>query len=187
VNVYTLLLLVAELISTSAFAYLTVLFIRICKRVRLESVVLYTAFITFLLLSQLCATFSIVVPSAKLATALYVASSSLALAGFIALLPSSHSTSELYVVLPLLVASPDILAGVLSSLLVVKRVRGRTRYFLLALSASYYVRGVGALLTAFQGSLLALLASEAVRACATVLLALHHTTQVLVYGKEEEG
>ncbi|MCC6056830.1 MAG: hypothetical protein LM583_09160, partial [Desulfurococcaceae archaeon] len=78
-NIYTSLLLVAELISSAAFAYLTVLFIRICKRVRLESVMLYTIFITFLLLSQICAALSIVVPSARLATALYIASSSLAI------------------------------------------------------------------------------------------------------------
>jgi len=187
VNIYTPLLLVAELISSAAFAYLTVLFIRVCKRVRLESVMLYTIFITFLLLSQICAALSIVVPSARLATALYIASSSLALAGFIALLSPFRGTGELYIFLPLLITSPDILAGVFSTLLIVKRVRGRTRHFLSILSTSYYIRGLGALLTAFQGTFLVLLVSEAVRACAAVLLALHHTAQVLVYGKEEEG
>lgn len=186
-DIYTPLLLVAELISTAAFAYLAVLFIRLCKRVKLESVTLYTVFIAFLLFSQLCVTLSIVVPSARLATALYVASSSLALAGFIAMLSPSPSPNELYTLLPLFIASPDIMTGALSTLLIVKRVRGKTRLFLSILSASYYARGLGALLTAFQGSLLVLLASETVRACAAVLLAFHHTAQVLAYDEEEEG
>lgn len=184
-NLYMLLLLIVESISIAAFTYLSILFIRVYRRIKSESILFYTIFILLLLLGQLCGILSTVVSNARIAATLYVASSSLAVAGFMIMLFSSFSSNELYIVIPIFIASPDILAGILSTVFVIESVRGRTRYFISILSASYYIRGIGTLLTAFQGSLLALLISETIRASAVVLLALHHTAQVLAYCEEK--
>ncbi|MEM0005986.1 MAG: hypothetical protein QXV81_01690 [Ignisphaera sp.] len=183
-DLYIALLLAVECISITAFAYLEALFIRVYRGVRLESVLVYAIFILFLLLSQFCSILSIIVSDSRTAAALYVATSSLALAGFI--LICTPSSNSMYIAIPIFIASPDILAGLLSTILILKRIAGRTKYFLTLLSLSYYIRGVSTLLTAAQGSPLLLLISEATRAIAVVLLSLHHTAQVLVYGKEEK-
>lgn len=183
-DLYIVLLLVVECISIIAFAYLEVLFIRVYRGVKLESILVYAIFILFLLSSQFCGVLSIIVSDSRIAAALYVATSSLAVAGFILLYTSS--SNSMYIIIPIFVASPDILAGVLSTLLILKRIAGRTKYFLTILSFSYYIRGASTLLTAVQGSPMLLLISETMRAIAAVLLSLHHTAQVLVYGKEEK-
>jgi hypothetical protein len=183
---YITILLVIELISVSAFTYLSILFVRVYRKIKLDSILLYTIFIIFLLLSQLSGVFSIIIPDTRIATTLYIATSSFAIAGFTTMLMLSFSSNNLYIFIPIFIASPDILAGILSTLIVLKRIKGETRYFLSLLSTSYYIRGIGALLTAFQGTLLTLLISETIRATAAVLLSLHHTAQVLTYGKEKE-
>lgn len=184
-NLYTLVLLVLGSISIAAFTYLAILFIRVYREFKSDQILAYAIFIVFLLLSQLCSILSATISDNRIAATLYVATSSLAIAGFILLLipPNSNNT---YIFIPILVSSPDILAGLLSTLLILKRIRGGTRYFLLFLSLSYYARGIGALLTAAQGLLPLLLVSEAMRAAAAVLLALHHTAQVLTHGEEKK-
>jgi hypothetical protein len=66
--------------------------------------------------------------------------------------------------IPLIVASPDILATALSTAIVAFSARELTRIFLAILSLSYYIRGFGVLLTALQGFFPILLVSETVRA-----------------------
>lgn len=182
-NLYTVLLLIVELISVASFAYLVMLFLRVYRAFKAEGILVYIMFTLFLLLSQLCGMLSLIIPDSRVAATLYVAASSLAIAGFVLLIPSSNNT---FVIIPILVSSPDILAGVLSTLITLKRAAGRTRYFLALLSISYYIRGVSTLATAALGPPSLILVSEAMRATAAVLLSLHHTVQVLIYGKEEK-
>ncbi len=184
-DLYIVSLLVVELVSIAAFTYLAVLFVRVYNVFKVEDILVYIMFILFLLLSQLCGMLSIIISDSRVAAALYVATSSLAIAGFILLLTSSH-TGNTYIIMPILVSSPDILAGILSTLIISKHVTGKTRYFMALLSLSYYIRGVSTLLTAAQGPPLLLLVSETIRAIAAVALSLHHTAQVLIYGKKEK-
>ena len=184
-NLYTVVLLVIESISIAAFAYLAALFIRVYKEFKSDHILVYTIFIVFLLLSQLCSILSATISDNRISATLYVATSSLAIAGFILLL-TPLSSNNTHIFIPILVSSPDVLAGLLSTLLILKRIRGETRYFFLFLSLSYYARAIGTLLTAAQGLLLLLLISEAMRATAAVLLALHHTVQVLTHGEKKK-
>ena len=181
-NIHAVILLAIEIVSVAAFTYLFTLFVQLYRRVRAESLLLYTAFLLLLLIGQLCGALSIIAPDPRIAATLFVASSSFAVAGFLILLYSSLSRGELFMLIPLLVAFPDMLAGALSTAIVAFSARGLTRIFLAILSLSYYIRGFGVLLTALQGFFPILLVSETVRAVAAVLLAIHHTLQVSSHG-----
>ncbi|MEM2004730.1 MAG: hypothetical protein QW705_01300 [Zestosphaera sp.] len=174
-----------EVVGAVAFAYLSTLFLRIYVRLKSDELLAYTTSFILLALSQVCSLLSTIVSEGRLAATLYVATSSLAMAGFMVMLFPRRS-SKFYMLVPLLVTTPDMLAGLVSTILVIRSVRGRTRSFLAILSLSYYVRGLSIVLSSAQGSLLGLLVSETLRAFAAILMSLHHMTQVLTHEQEEK-
>lgn len=82
-NIHAVILLAIEVVSVAAFTYIFTLFVQLYRRVRAESLLLYTAFLLLLLIGQLCGALSIIAPDPRIAATLFVASSSFAVAGFL--------------------------------------------------------------------------------------------------------
>lgn len=170
--------------GAAAFTYIATLFARVYVRLKSDELLANVVSFTLLALSQACGAASAITPEGQWAATLYVATSSLAAASFAVMLLQTTSAGT-YILIPTLVITPDLLAGLLSSILTISRARGGTRSLLSLMSLSYYVRGLSVLLSAAHGSLLTLLISETMRAAVAVLLSIHHTAKVLPHGEEE--
>lgn len=184
-SVGVVLMSVAEVIGAAAFLYIAYLFTRVYRRLGDESALLFSTSYIFLGIAQVCALLSITAPSPRLATAFYIATSSLAVAGFISMLGSIEWGSKLYTLpLPILLISPDLVAGALSAIVSLRSTRV-SKFLISLLSISFFFRGFS-VAVASSISPVMLFIAEILRAAAAVALSLHHVSRALIYEWKEE-
>ncbi|MEM0371811.1 MAG: hypothetical protein QXG46_02530 [Ignisphaera sp.] len=183
---YGLVLICLELIGFTAFLYTALRFLQIYREIGGDELALAFLSFMFLSLSQLCVLLSILSSDIRIATALYVATATTAIASFTIMILQRHIENKMYIMMPtiLLILVPDIVAGLLSSYVAIEAKRS-IRLFLLMLSLSYYLRAL-AVVASVEFTPILLLISESVRSTSAVALAVHNSLKVSRLWAESE-
>lgn len=182
-DIYQLTLIALSIFCSALFLYISLVFLRIYLRIRVEYLALFSASFMSLTLSQVASAFSNIVTEPRLSLTLFTLSSSLASSGFLIMLFSIlyASREKIIASLPptlLLNASPDLLAFLLSlTVAVLTRGKYLKRYFLI-LSATYLVRGLSSLLIPLGIGVYLLVISEFFKTIATLIFATYHLSKV---------
>lgn len=182
-NLYQTVLVALSALSSTLFLYVSLAFLRVYLRIRVEHFALFSTSFALLALGQVASVLSSVVEEPRLSLTLFTLSSSLASSAFLVMLFSIVRAGReriLAVLLPtLLVASPDIVAFTLS-LVVVVLVRGKhLKGYLTALSVAYLVRGLSSLLIPVGIGVFLLVVSELSKTLATLVFATYHLSKVI--------
>jgi len=168
----------ADAAGAIAFLYISLLFAKIYGKLRDDSILLFALSYAFLCLANITAILSAITPDHKLAATYYAATSSLAIAGFIAMLEALKPGPALYTVpFTALLITPDIIAGTLSAIISIKS-KHATRLLMALLSLSFIFRGFSTM-TAPATSPLLLLIAEILRAFSAVALSLYHVARAV--------
>jgi len=171
-------MILADAVGAIAFLYISLLFAKIYRKLRDDSILLFALSYAFLCLANITAILSAITPDHRLATAYYTATSSLAIAGFIAMLEALKPGPALYTApLIALVITPDIIAGILSAMISIKSEHA-TRLFMALLSLSFIFRGFSTVAAPVISPLLLLIA-EILRAFSAVALSLYHVARAV--------
>jgi len=181
---YGIALLVLNTISFVLFLYISIFFTRSYLRAKIESLGFFSLSFILLTLSRLISAVSTVLEDPKLSLAMHTLSSSTASAAFLIMLFSIRFSEreEVFIVVPPLIALsfPDLISFVLS-LVTSLLVKGKyLKNYILMLSITFLLRGVGSLLMLTQLGLYLIIFSEFLMALATLLFALYHLKKVIV-------
>lgn len=183
IDFYQITLVALSVLCSALFFYISLIFLRVYLRIKVEYLAFLSASFVSLTLGQIVSVLSNIVTEPKLSLTLFTLSSSLASSGFLIMLFSVLCANRERVVaslLPvtLLIASPDILAFLLS-LTVALLARGKhLKRYLTALSITYLARGLSSLLIPFGIGAFLLVTSELLKALATLLFAVYHLGKV---------
>lgn len=175
--------------SSALFALIAASLARAYRRLGVEELAGASWGFALLALSSAFGAAEILAGTPRLAVSLYSGSSSTAAAGMLVIVLSAREARrgvQLQVVAPLALAfSADSAAAVLGAVSSATS-RGLARLGFALLSLSHAGRAVSVYLMPGSDAALALLASEAVRAAAALVMALYYSGGVLAGGAEEE-
>ncbi len=170
-SAYYWVLVAASILGLASFTYISVLLARLTVLLGRGGRWEYPIGFAFLGLSHAWALVAVQDVEPRLALAAYTATSSFALAGF-ALLLLPRGGGRVYAVPPVVVPlSFDLAAAIAGAAAAVARFSGCARYFLLAVSLTYALRGAGALLLPSDPGVTIVAAAELARALAAASLA----------------
>ena len=179
-----------EAVAAAGFTILAARFYRTGRTLMLEELYRIATGFALLALSQALMVVAVLARDPRVATATYIASTIQAIGG-LALLASSSRSSWLLALTPavfrLFASALDWIAGV-SAVLVATASRGVMRAGIAAVAASYFIRGAALAMGAMDPRVMlwALLLSEALRAGATMVLAVYYVASGGRGGQGEE-
>jgi len=135
-----------------------------------------------LALSQVISIASIILKEPRISLTLYTLSSSIASAAFLLMLflIVHVSREEVFTIIPplILISLPDLLAFTLSLLVSILVKGSYLKRYLIILSITYFLRGLGSLLLLSQLGIYLFITSELLKAIATLLFAIYHLSKV---------